>query len=96
VVRGGRAAHPQGGGLVPVDRHPDTGVELAGFEVPCWREAYALVKRAHGVFAEFGSIGWDVALTTDGPKLLEANAWWDPPTFAPHIMSREHWHEFFG
>lgn len=95
VLRGGRAAHPEGGGLIAVDRHPDTGIDLAGFELPFWREAYALVKHAHEVFDEFGSIGWDVALTADGPKLLEANAWWDPPTFAPHIMSAEHWREFF-
>ena len=96
VLRSGFTAHSSGAGLAAVDRHPDTGISFVGLELPYWREANELVARAHDVFAEFESIGWDVALTASGPKLLEANAWWDPPTYAPHIMSREHWRELFG
>lgn len=96
VLRGGLAAHPRGGGLIPIDRHPDTGISFENFELPYWREAYDLVRRAHAVFADFATIGWDVAVTADGPKLIEANAWWDPPTYAPHIMSPEDWRRIFA
>jgi len=25
------------------------------------------------------TIGWDVALTPNGPRIVEGNVWWDPP-----------------
>ena len=30
------------------------------------------------------------------PQFNEANARWDPPTYAPFIMSAEHWRRIFG
>jgi hypothetical protein len=97
ILRGGKALSPLGTGLVPVERHPRTGIALDGFEVPFWAEAVELAKRAHATaFAEFGALGWDVAVTADGPVLLEANAWFDPPSHAPHIMSEANWRRIFG
>lgn len=59
--------------LVPVERHPDTGAPIAGFQLPFWAEAVALARRAHDAEPLVPAIGWDVALTPDGPVLLEAN-----------------------
>ncbi len=58
------------------DRHPDTGAPITGIEMPCHGEIVGLCLRAHALFPEFRSIGWDVPLTPQGPLLLEANALW--------------------
>jgi|GEM_PF-1898800 len=57
--------------------HPRTGATIAGRRLPCWPEVLALVERAHRVFAEHPVIGWDVAITPDGPVLVEANVIWN-------------------
>lgn len=58
---------------------PVTGAELAGFRMPLWEETCALVERAAMAFLPLRSLGWDVAVTPEGPVLIEANALWDPP-----------------
>ena len=58
------------------DIHPDTGTRITDFEVPCWREALQLCLDAQEAFPEFLSIGWDVAITEQGPALLEGNQDW--------------------
>lgn len=47
--------------------HPDTGVVFKDFKIPYWEEACDLVIRAHMSFPQIHSIGWDVAITKDGP-----------------------------
>lgn len=57
--------------------HPDSDLALQGHQLPHWPDAIALVTRAHRTaFPRFVSLGWDVALTPDGPVLIEANAGW--------------------
>lgn len=57
--------------------HPVTGVGIAGFQVPCWREVLALVKDAQTAFPGFICPGWDIAICPDGPRILEVNAFGD-------------------
>jgi hypothetical protein len=64
-------------GDVAVERHPDTGAVIPGLKVPFWAECVALACNAHSqAFARFAFLGWDVALTAEGPLILEANAGW--------------------
>jgi len=66
-------------GLQPVTHHPDSGAGLPGTRVPFWPEALDLVVRAHGgvpEFSRFVFLGWDVAITGEGPLLIETNAGW--------------------
>lgn len=60
----------------PIDRHPVTGVPFRGQAVPDWNAAVELVTRAHSLIGSLRSIGWDVAMTPDGPMILEGNVWW--------------------
>lgn len=54
-------------------KHPDSGIIFAGFEVPFYREAVELVLRAHSCCPHMFGIGWDVAITADGPLVVESN-----------------------
>lgn len=54
--------------------HPDTGVPLEGFEVPCWKEAVDFARKLAQVVPSNRCTGWDIALTRSGWVLVEANA----------------------
>jgi len=60
-----------------VEVHPDTGVCLHGFAIPFFNESIELVKNVHRYLYGIHSIGWDVAVTPDGPIIIEANEDWD-------------------
>lgn len=57
-----------------LDRHPTTGAVIRGRELPDWSDARALAVSAHPTFADHLFVGWDVALTPDGPMLVEGNS----------------------
>ncbi len=59
------------------------GTAPAGTRLPMWEEIQALVTDAARHFMPMRSIGWDVAITADGPVIVEANIWWDPPSPQP-------------
>lgn len=59
-----------------VTAHPDSGVVFEGYKIPYFDESVALAKRATECFYGFCSIGWDVAITSEGPTLIEGNDDW--------------------
>lgn len=64
-------------GAVDITRHPDTNAEIIGRTLPFWPESLALAVRAHETgFGRFVFLGWDIALTSEGPLLIEANSGW--------------------
>lgn len=67
-----------------VDRHPDTGVMLEGLVVPRWQEIVDICRRAALSLSGITSVGWDVALTPDGPVIIEGNAIWSLPLSQVH------------
>ncbi|MCF6222652.1 MAG: hypothetical protein L3J34_02875 [Flavobacteriaceae bacterium] len=56
--------------------HPITGVNIIGFQIPFWKESLQMVKDAALLHKENRSIGWDVAITNNGPELIEGNHDW--------------------
>jgi hypothetical protein len=50
--------------------HPFSGAQIAGCQLPLWRETIALAARAHRVFNDYAIIGWDIAILEDGPCLI--------------------------
>lgn len=96
ILKGAARLHPCGSGLDVIEAHPETGNVIKGFEVPLWEETIELAKEAHLAFPEVKSLAWDIAITEDGPRLLEANASWDPPPYFPDIMSAESWRRIFA
>lgn len=76
--RVGPAVRRRGRVLVPVERHPDTGTPIDGHRLPHWAETVALGVRALDVARGRPSIGWDIAITDDGPVLVEGNTLSNP------------------
>lgn len=56
--------------------HPVTGSRIIGFTVPYWDEALNLAKEAALLIPDNRSVGWDVAITSEGPELIEGNHNW--------------------
>jgi hypothetical protein len=75
----GVAAAPDDLGLVPLPAHPRTGLRFDDFRLPYWDEACALVAGAAPRFFPLRTLGWDIAFTSSGPVVVEANMWWAPP-----------------
>lgn len=55
------------------EKHPQTGATIKGFKFPYWDETLELCKRACKEIPEMGYVGWDVAITPDGPVFVEGN-----------------------
>lgn len=60
-----------------VFQHPDTGVVFEGFEIPFFKEAIAMAKELHSKLYRIHSVGWDIAITQDGPIFIEGNSRWE-------------------
>lgn len=56
-----------------LDHHPFTGQELVGFQIPFYKEALEMVREMALKIKEYPFIGWDMAVSENGPMLLEAN-----------------------
>lgn len=62
-----------------IHEHPDSGFKFEGFKVPYFKEACEEVIKGIKVIPD-RFIGWDVAITPNGPIIVEANS-------GPHLPS---------
>ena len=62
-------------GAHPVARHPDSGAQIQGYRIYGWSSVTDLALRAHEALTDLPTVGWDIALTPDGP-VVEANIGW--------------------
>jgi hypothetical protein len=53
-------------------KHPDTGIVFDNFQIPYYNEVIDIVTKASSLF-KFPFLGWDVAITPNGPVIIEAN-----------------------
>lgn len=53
--------------------HPISKVKIVGFKVPMFEKAVNLVKECAKVVPEISYVGWDVAISKDGPVIVEGN-----------------------
>lgn len=54
--------------------HPDTGITLKGITLPFYQEVLDTVRMAHSCLPRPQFLGWDVAITPDGPVIVEVNS----------------------
>lgn len=62
-----------GTGLAPCETHPETGMEITGYRFPHWDDMVRLIEAATSRLDCMYTVGWDVALTEQGPSLVEVN-----------------------
>lgn len=61
-----------------ITEHPINHAKIKDLFLPFWAETKELIKRAHRVaFSSRILLGWDVAITKNGPVLIECNGWPD-------------------
>lgn len=58
-------------------KHPDTGIKFEGYTIPYFKQAVDMVLRAHQLNKGLNGVGWDVAITENGPLIVEANPFFD-------------------
>lgn len=76
-VDSGRLGPATNLGLTPevgwCERSPTTGAPIAGRELPMWKEARAMAIKAHAMLPHKVIVGWDIAITPEGPVVVEGN-----------------------
>lgn len=58
-------------------KHPDNGIVFEGFEIPYFMEAVKMAKELHSKLYRIHSVGWDIAITQEGPIFIEGNSRWE-------------------
>ncbi|MBA3035000.1 MAG: hypothetical protein FP814_00745 [Desulfobacterium sp.] len=71
--------NPNVSGIMTVVSHPKTGISFDGFNIPLWDAALNLAKEASLKFLPMRIFGWDIAVTSNGPYIIEGNIFADPP-----------------
>lgn len=67
--------------------HPATGAPIEGRVLPGWADVKALAVRAHAeAFGDYVLVGWDLAMTPEGPLLIEGNG--KPGVLMPQRAAR--------
>jgi len=64
--------------------HPDTGICFEGLILPEWSSVLDTCRRAAALFSGTRTVGWDIALSTDGPVIIEGNSDWGVPSVQVH------------
>lgn len=56
--------------------HPDSNITFEGYKIPFFNEAKEMALKFHSLI-NVHSVGWDVAITPDGPVFIEGNDNWE-------------------
>ncbi len=60
-----------------IDLHPDNGRQLNGVCIENWDSITQFVIRCQQAFPYCKAAGWDIAITDEGPVVIEVNDFWD-------------------
>ena len=64
--------------VVRCDNHPDSGERIRGLRIDNWDRIKKCLCDYQAQIPQLKVIGWDVALTENGPVVIEINNYWDP------------------
>lgn len=60
-----------------IERHPDSGCQINGMVIQNWGMIKDRVLDFQRAFPFIKAAGWDIAITDDGPVVIEVNDFWD-------------------
>lgn len=55
------------------EKHPETGETFKGFRIPYWQETLEMLEKATRTMHQVRYVGWDIAITENGPVIIEGN-----------------------
>lgn len=55
------------------EAHPVTGTRIIGAKIPYWQECLETVRKAAVINQDVRYVGWDIAVTPNGPVIIEGN-----------------------
>ena len=65
------------GNAFRVIENSQIGRNEIGLQIPYWNETLSMLKQASKLVPEIHLVGWDVAITPNGPNLIEGNESFD-------------------
>lgn len=81
---------------IKTESHPDSHLKFEGFVIPYFHEAVRLAKEAHRQLPRIHSIGWDIAITPEGPVFIEGNDNWEIKSMqASYGGLKQRWYDYF-
>lgn len=60
-----------------ITHHPDSGILIDGMVIDNWKSIKSQVKDFQKSFPFIKAAGWDIAITDEGPVVIEVNDMWD-------------------
>lgn len=57
--------------------HPTSEIPFGGYRIPFWKEVVAMAKKVQSAFGFYPLLGMDIAVTENGPIVIEINAGYD-------------------
>lgn len=63
--------------ITEIEKHPDSGTQLNGTIINNWEQIKAEVIRFQQAMPWCKAAGWDIAITDEGPSVIEVNDSWD-------------------
>lgn len=60
-----------------IEKHPDSGTQLNGAIIENWDAIKSEVLKFQQAFPWCKAAGWDIAITDEGPVVIEVNDFWD-------------------
>ena len=54
-------------------KHPISNQKIVGFRIPMFKDSVELVKECAKIIPEIAYVGWDVAISENGPVIVEGN-----------------------
>ena len=60
-----------------IESHPDSGTQLNGVYIDNWQSIKEEVIKFQQAFPYCKAPGWDIAITDNGPVVIEVNDFWD-------------------
>lgn len=67
--------------------HPVTGKQIVGFSIPMWDRVRELAIQAAAITPEMRYTSWDIAVTPNGPILIEGN--WDAEFYPEQMLMQK-------
>lgn len=76
-------------------KHPDTNIIFENFEIPFFKKAISLACELHKKMYRCHSVGWDIAISNDGPIFIEGNGLWEISLVQAANGGMKHFEKYF-